>query len=228
MTRTTPELAPPSPNFRATPAGGRLATTYDLACNRPHTRRIFSGIGFRTCDPITHRMQLLRCFWLETHYLKSTVLLSEDKRTFDELTTQLCTQERENKEEKLKGDVQSQEALEATKTKTLYKSKKQIGKCNYCHQNGHWVKSFRKWIADGKPAKPNQNDEFRRKDDVTANMSLLALHEEAFSSEEGCYDWFVDNGASKHITNNSNYFPSLKYLNPHMELLLQMVKSYQL
>ncbi|GBM50087.1 hypothetical protein AVEN_223298-1 [Araneus ventricosus] len=51
MTRTTPELAPPSPNFRATPAGGRLATTYDLACNRPHTRRIFSGIGFRTCDP---------------------------------------------------------------------------------------------------------------------------------------------------------------------------------
>ncbi|GBN98083.1 hypothetical protein AVEN_75042-1 [Araneus ventricosus] len=51
MTRTTPELAPPSPNFRATPTGGRLATTYDLACNRPHTRRIFSGIGFRACDP---------------------------------------------------------------------------------------------------------------------------------------------------------------------------------
>ncbi|GBM07824.1 hypothetical protein AVEN_33104-1 [Araneus ventricosus] len=51
MMRTTPELAPPSPNFRATPTGGRLATTYDLACNRPHTRRIFSGIEFRTCDP---------------------------------------------------------------------------------------------------------------------------------------------------------------------------------
>ncbi|GBN31657.1 hypothetical protein AVEN_174850-1 [Araneus ventricosus] len=51
MTRTTSELAPPSPNFRATPMGGRLATTYDLTCNRPHTRRIFSGIGFRTCDP---------------------------------------------------------------------------------------------------------------------------------------------------------------------------------
>ncbi|GBO03900.1 hypothetical protein AVEN_224505-1 [Araneus ventricosus] len=27
MTRTTPELAPPSPNFRATPTGGRLTTT---------------------------------------------------------------------------------------------------------------------------------------------------------------------------------------------------------
>ncbi|GBN27692.1 hypothetical protein AVEN_144793-1, partial [Araneus ventricosus] len=45
MTRTTPELAPPSPNFHATPAGARLT------CNRPHPRRIFSGIGFRTWNP---------------------------------------------------------------------------------------------------------------------------------------------------------------------------------
>ncbi|GBM52310.1 hypothetical protein AVEN_126391-1 [Araneus ventricosus] len=45
MTRTTPELAPP---LQASPAGGRLATAYDLACNRPHTRQIFGGIGSRT------------------------------------------------------------------------------------------------------------------------------------------------------------------------------------
>ncbi|GBL75307.1 hypothetical protein AVEN_194524-1 [Araneus ventricosus] len=41
----------PSPSFRATLAGARLATTYDLACSRPHVRRIFDGIGFRACDP---------------------------------------------------------------------------------------------------------------------------------------------------------------------------------
>ncbi|GBO00279.1 hypothetical protein AVEN_110594-1 [Araneus ventricosus] len=51
MTRTTPELAPPSPNFHATPTGGRFTTTYDLMCNRPHTRRFFSGIGFRAWNP---------------------------------------------------------------------------------------------------------------------------------------------------------------------------------
>ncbi|GBN86486.1 hypothetical protein AVEN_78580-1 [Araneus ventricosus] len=34
-----PERAPSSPSFRATPAGGPLATAYDLACQRPHTRR---------------------------------------------------------------------------------------------------------------------------------------------------------------------------------------------
>ncbi|GBM80440.1 hypothetical protein AVEN_83027-1 [Araneus ventricosus] len=47
MTRTTPELTPPSPNIGTTPTGGRSATTYDLTCNRPHKRRIFSGIWFR-------------------------------------------------------------------------------------------------------------------------------------------------------------------------------------
>ncbi|GBO05487.1 hypothetical protein AVEN_57977-1 [Araneus ventricosus] len=35
MTRTTPELEAPSPSFHAAPTGGCLATTYDLACNRP-------------------------------------------------------------------------------------------------------------------------------------------------------------------------------------------------
>ncbi|GBO26543.1 hypothetical protein AVEN_67724-1 [Araneus ventricosus] len=30
---------------------GRLATTYDLTCNRPHTCRIFIGIEFRTWNP---------------------------------------------------------------------------------------------------------------------------------------------------------------------------------
>ncbi|GBO16696.1 hypothetical protein AVEN_210478-1 [Araneus ventricosus] len=57
MTRTTPELAPPSPNFHATPTGGRLTTTYDLACNRPHTRRIFSGPSGPKAEtlPLGHR-----------------------------------------------------------------------------------------------------------------------------------------------------------------------------
>ncbi|GBM20417.1 hypothetical protein AVEN_188188-1 [Araneus ventricosus] len=73
MTRTTPELAPPlqtsTPCWSSTglapflggpgqcrysyaaPTGGRLAITTDLTYNRPHTRRIFSGIRFRTWNP---------------------------------------------------------------------------------------------------------------------------------------------------------------------------------
>ncbi|GBN45271.1 hypothetical protein AVEN_149341-1 [Araneus ventricosus] len=54
MTRTTP----PSPNIHATSTGGRLATTYDLSCDRPHTRRIFGGIGFRTWNPPAPKLRL--------------------------------------------------------------------------------------------------------------------------------------------------------------------------
>ncbi|GBM26986.1 hypothetical protein AVEN_47186-1 [Araneus ventricosus] len=35
MTRATPELTGPFPDFRSTPAGGRLPPMYDLTCNRP-------------------------------------------------------------------------------------------------------------------------------------------------------------------------------------------------
>ncbi|GBO40939.1 hypothetical protein AVEN_47838-1 [Araneus ventricosus] len=45
MMRTTPELALPSPNFDATLIGGHMAITYDLTCNRPHTRRVVEA-GF--------------------------------------------------------------------------------------------------------------------------------------------------------------------------------------
>ncbi|GBM94814.1 hypothetical protein AVEN_26526-1 [Araneus ventricosus] len=41
----------PSPSIYATPTGGRLATTYDLACNRPDVRWIFIGIRFRAWNP---------------------------------------------------------------------------------------------------------------------------------------------------------------------------------
>ncbi|GBM00423.1 hypothetical protein AVEN_179232-1 [Araneus ventricosus] len=43
----------PSPNFRTTPTEGHLPRTYDLTCNRPNTRRIFSEIGFRSWNPPT-------------------------------------------------------------------------------------------------------------------------------------------------------------------------------
>ncbi|GBN58700.1 hypothetical protein AVEN_44633-1 [Araneus ventricosus] len=40
-----------SPNSSTTASGGCSATTYDLTCNRHHTRRILSGIGFRAWNP---------------------------------------------------------------------------------------------------------------------------------------------------------------------------------
>ncbi|GBM50432.1 hypothetical protein AVEN_53010-1 [Araneus ventricosus] len=61
MTKTTPELAPaPSPNFCNIPEGRRLDSAYALTCKRPHTRRIFSGIGLRTWNPLAPKPRLYR------------------------------------------------------------------------------------------------------------------------------------------------------------------------
>ncbi|GBM26908.1 hypothetical protein AVEN_264757-1 [Araneus ventricosus] len=60
MTGTAPELAPPL-NFFTTPAGRRLPPTYDLTCNRPNTRLIFGGIGFRAWSPLVPGPGPCRC-----------------------------------------------------------------------------------------------------------------------------------------------------------------------
>ncbi|XP_071037896.1 uncharacterized protein [Parasteatoda tepidariorum] len=104
-------------------------------------------------------------------FKSSWLLLNDEKRTLDELTTQLCTHEREIKKDSSFSESLNQEALEAkvTRAKPIFKSKRQTGKCNYCHQNGHWVKSCRKWIADSRPAKPKQNEKGQDRDNVIAN-----------------------------------------------------------
>ncbi|GBN06201.1 hypothetical protein AVEN_209029-1 [Araneus ventricosus] len=38
-----------------------MATMHDLAYNRPHTRRIFSGIGFRAWSPPAPKPR--HCHW---------------------------------------------------------------------------------------------------------------------------------------------------------------------
>ncbi|GBL72195.1 hypothetical protein AVEN_115176-1 [Araneus ventricosus] len=52
MTRTTPVLAPTLLTSAPHQREDVWPPTYDLACNRPNTRRIFSGIGFRTWSPL--------------------------------------------------------------------------------------------------------------------------------------------------------------------------------
>ncbi|GBL78861.1 hypothetical protein AVEN_48849-1 [Araneus ventricosus] len=51
MTRTTPELAPPLQTSAPHQWEDVWLPTYDLACNTPNTRPIFSGIGFQTWNP---------------------------------------------------------------------------------------------------------------------------------------------------------------------------------
>ncbi|GBM46881.1 hypothetical protein AVEN_10724-1 [Araneus ventricosus] len=89
MTRTTPELAPSLQTSVPHQRKDVCPPTYDLTCNRLNTRRIFGGIGFRTCNPpatsrhLTNRSphwnpsetgQHLCCVDVETGAMHSTKL----------------------------------------------------------------------------------------------------------------------------------------------------------
>lgn len=154
----------------------------------------------------------------ETFKSSWMLLSSDDKKSFEELTVQLCMFERNFTKAENSGSKDLQEALAVKpfRQKQKYTSiKKQVGKCNYCHQSGHWVKSCAKWISDGKPPKSNQS-----KNGAEANVTLFAVHQEALSTEEkteeNSNEWFIDNGASKHVTKNCHYFTDFqKFESPH-------------
>lgn len=170
---------------------------------------------------------LLICKILDTlpsnfrSFKSSWLLLSDEKRTLDELTTQLCTYERELKKDRNMDETVDQEALIASSEQKQkpFPSKRSNNKCNYCHQRGHWVKTCKKWIADGKPPKPSISNTWTSKggkNNASANMTLLAVDEQIFSAEINSDDWFIDNGASKHVTNNCHCFVDFeKFELPH-------------
>ncbi|GBM77991.1 hypothetical protein AVEN_105454-1 [Araneus ventricosus] len=58
MTRATPELAPHSPNFRTTLAGGRLIHVIFNVQQAPNTRQKFSGIRFQTWSSVDETLEL--------------------------------------------------------------------------------------------------------------------------------------------------------------------------
>ena len=152
-------------------------------------------------------------------FKSSWMLLSEEKQSVEELITQLCSFERDIKS----GDVgrANQEAL-ALKSmkphqpqKPKLQKKKVKGNCNYCHEPGHWVRNCSKWIADGKPRK-NPVTASTNQDSGTPNV-VLTVCTEAMTAEIKSSDWFVDNGATKHVTNQRDIFVSFeKFDVPHI------------
>lgn len=168
---------------------------------------------------------LLNCKILDilpTEYVSfksSWLLLGEDKRTIDELTTQLCSYEREFKNHEKNANATEQQALLAKDKKskqTPFPHRKSSSSCNYCHKKGHWVRSCPKWMADGKPSKPNPDPRKTGASCAATTLCLLSVDEEVFASETISDSWYIDNGASRHITmNDKNFIAFEKFESPH-------------
>lgn len=153
-------------------------------------------------------------------FKSSWLLLSEERRSLDELITQLCAFERDNMKNDVSSDVTDALAVNTLKQKQKFeKSSKEFqhrkvtGKCHYCHKPGHYIKSCRKWIADGRPPK---NPESRSNPENAAINNVLCTTVCEIQICENSCDWYIDNGATRHITNNPSCFVDFqKFTVPH-------------
>ena len=135
------------------------------------------------------------------------LLAKDDQKSFEELTTQLCMFERnftkvEDNNRVIQEALLAKPERQTQEGKNKYRSKKN-DTCNYCKRKGHWIKDCRKWIADGRPAK---NKISAKQVSESANIALMSVSEEACSTEIRSTSFWIDNGATRHVTNCSTFF----------------------
>ena len=78
------------------------------------------------------------------------------------------------------------------------------GNCNYCNRPGHWARTCRKRIAD-EEAKKKSSRESRTKEHVFTSTLTSS------SSDE---DWYIDSGASQHLTYCRDLFTQYESIEP--------------
>lgn len=146
-------------------------------------------------------------------FRSSWMLLTKDEdKTFDELTMQLCMYERNFKSREDDNNL-AQEALVARydKKKQEVRPKssgtwnKKEDTCNFCKKKGHWVRDCRKWIAEGRPTKGKMSSS-NQGNVVDTNASLVSVCNKVYATELNLMDWWIDNGATRHVTNCPDWF----------------------
>ncbi|CAB0003770.1 unnamed protein product, partial [Nesidiocoris tenuis] len=145
-------------------------------------------------------------------FRSSWMLMAKRERTVENLTNQLCAHEHALKGRD--GGHASDEVLTTTVKKSNMKIKKKPMKadlvCHYCQKPGHMTRKCKKWISDGRPA-PNFSKT------ASSNSALVSKHEhepKALLTTKSSFltvgndekSWYVDNGATNHITNQRDIF----------------------
>lgn len=150
-------------------------------------------------------------------FKSSWMLLAKDnEKSFEELAAQLSMFERNfanciNATEKEESILIAKQEYKPSNKR--FHTKKIVNKrdiCNYCGLNGHWIKSCSKWIADGRPPKKSANPQSKPNNSqgnvLSLDMTVTCLSKESFPSEGETNTFWIDNGATKHVTNSLAYF----------------------
>lgn len=149
-------------------------------------------------------------------FKSSWMLMSKNEdNTLDELLSQLCMFERNfltkcHEENKVKQEERvTREALSVRQNNDK-KTVKQANPCHYCKKKGHWIRECKQWIQNGHPAKPKENANPKKTKGPIGTTATFVQDNACTSIEDGSSVWWLDNGATKHMTKSSQYFVNYK------------------
>ena len=152
-------------------------------------------------------------------FLTSWKMVNKTERTIDRLTNELCEFQRQlQKKDKLRS-IEESEALavqkmslghKSNKDKSNTKSKRNKGACFYCKSHGHFLQQCQKWIADGRPPKSQQQKQVMSSvcahNSMTLCAEMMMVDSSVFVLEDDKDAWYIDNGATTHVTNRRDIF----------------------
>lgn len=147
---------------------------------------------------------LFKSGWMLTSKADKTMADSDrvgHDKTIENLTGQLCAYEKtlQNRIKEVSGEKHEAFVAENTQKNREFKYK---FACHYCKKPGHKVKFCYKWKADGKPLIQEKLGEEERK---VVNAVLIVTSCNVLACENVDV-WFVDNGATNHITFKNNLY----------------------
>ena len=166
-------------------------------------------------------------------FLTSWKMVSKDDRTVDRLTNELCMfqQQIRKREQTLLHDENEALSVQKAQTNPKYKGKssthkKAISKkdsCFYCKAKGHYISQCAKWIADGKPSKSQQQKSKAScsgsmQCNETLSIELMMVDSDVFVVEGDNDAWYIDNGATTHVTNRRDIFETFECFHNQVEI----------
>jgi len=166
-------------------------------------------------------------------FLTSWKMVNKDDRTVDRLTNELCMFQQQIRKGKQTPLREENEALSVQKAQTnpKYKGKsstykKAVSKkdsCFYCKAQGHYIAQCAKWIADGKPSRSQQQkSKASCSGSVQCNETLsveqMMVDSDVFVVEDDKDVWYIDNGATTHVTNRRDIFKTFECFQTQVEI----------
>ena len=147
-------------------------------------------------------------------FVTSWKMLSTAERSIERLTTELCSFQRELKRNNKDQNELKQEDLAVNHDKKKLVNKSRVNRCFYCNEKGHFIRNCQKWIKDGKPSKSEKKSQ-KLREAMTVESFVSVTNQFRIEKES---DWFVDNGATVHVTKDRQIFKEFREFNEKREI----------